>query len=35
MFLYAKLVIGIARSQVDLEGIHHELNNLPEGLEQV
>ncbi|KIW15876.1 hypothetical protein PV08_05926 [Exophiala spinifera] len=35
MFLYAKLVVSIAKSQVDLEGIRYELTNLPDGLDQV
>lgn len=34
MFLYAKLVIGLAKLQVDIEGIRDELTNLPDGLNQ-
>ncbi|KAF2494438.1 hypothetical protein BU16DRAFT_462815, partial [Lophium mytilinum] len=34
MFLYAKLVLGIAKSQPDLNSIRAELANLPNGLDQ-
>jgi hypothetical protein len=34
MFLYAKLVIGLAKLQVDIDGIRNELANLPDGLVQ-
>ncbi|KAK3688870.1 hypothetical protein B0T22DRAFT_163143 [Podospora appendiculata] len=34
MFLYAKLVLSIAKAQVDLDGILAELSNLPDGLDQ-
>ncbi|KAK3323153.1 hypothetical protein B0T19DRAFT_198582 [Cercophora scortea] len=34
MFLYAKLVLSIAKARVDLDGILAELSNLPDGLDQ-
>ncbi|KAH6972433.1 hypothetical protein BKA56DRAFT_677385 [Ilyonectria sp. MPI-CAGE-AT-0026] len=35
MFLYAKLVLGTAKAQFDLESVQAELANLPNGLDQV
>jgi hypothetical protein len=34
MFLYAKLVLSIAKDQIDLDSIKAELENLPRGLDQ-
>jgi hypothetical protein len=34
MFLYVRLVLGFAKSQIDLPDIQAELSNLPDGLDQ-
>jgi len=34
MFLYAKLVIDFAKSEVDIESVRKQLTNLPDGLDQ-